>query len=236
MISKLCTWAPTREGAIVAMRKALDETRIEGLAHNIPFLSALMDQPKFVAGDMSTNFIVEHYPDGFVAEEMSADIRAAIASEVADLYSGQRRRITGADYAATNYTVSFGDVEEVAQAGVRLAGNIRLRQNGHRFDYAYRQYIGTAFIRPHRAQALMHLMPAVQVGPDLKKMICPMPGVLRSLHVEAGEEIEAGQMVAIVEAMKMENVLRAEASGIIKSVNVEAGQSLAQGDLILEMD
>jgi len=236
MIAKLCTWAPTRDGAIEAMRGALDATRIDGLGHNLPFLSAIMDQPKFISGDMTTHFIAEHYPDGFGGEDMPEDVQRAIASQIAEAYADQRCRLTGAGYSAANYVVSFGDQVVEAEPGLRVPGGARLTQNGHRFDYAYRQFVGTAFIRPHRAQALMHLMPEVQVGADLKKMLCPMPGVLKSLHVAAGEEIEAGQMVAVVEAMKMENVLRAEASGKIKALPVEAGQSLAQDDLILEME
>ena len=236
MIAKLCTWAPTRDAAIEAMRGALDGTRIDGLGHNLPFLSAIMDQPKFVVGDMSTHFIAEHYPDGFKTDEIPEEIKEGIASQIAETYADQRCRMTGAGYSASNYAVSFGDEVVSAKAGVRLPGGARLTQNGHRFDYAYRQYVGTAFVRPHRAQALMGLMPEVQVGADLKKMLCPMPGVLKSLHVEAGQEIEAGQMVAVVEAMKMENVLRAEATGKIKALPVEAGQSLAQNDMILELE
>ena len=236
MIAKLCTWAPTRAAAIAAMRRALDTTRIDGLGHNLPFLSAIMDQPKFVAGDMSTNFIAEHYPDGFSSGEMPEPVRQAIASQIADVYADQRRRLTGEGYTAAGYAVSFGDQVVEAQAGVRLEGLARLTQSGHRFDYAYRQYVGTAFVRPHRAQALMHLMPEVQVGIDLKKLISPMPGVLKSLHVALGDTVEAGQTVAVVEAMKMENVLRAEASGTIKVLPVTSGQSLAQGDLILELE
>ena len=236
MIAKLCTWAPTREGAIAKMREALDATRIDGLAHNIPFLSALMDQPKFVAGDMSTNFIAEHYPDGFDAGDMPEDVATSIASQIAETYAEQRRRLTGTNYSATNYAVAFGDMVVNAQPSVRVPGLARLTQRGHRFDYVYRGWFGVAFVRPHRAQALMHLMPEVKTGPDLKKLICPMPGTLKSVHVEQGQEVEAGQMVAIVEAMKMENVLRAEASGKIKHLPVAAGESLAQGDLILELE
>ena len=236
MIAKVCTWAARREDAIEAMRGALDATRIDGLGHNLPFLSAIMDQPKFISGDMTTHFIAEHYPDGFSSEEMPDEIRKAIASQIAEAYAGQRRRLTGAGYGAANYAVSFGEEVVAAVPGLRVPGGARLTQNGHRFDYAYRQFVGTAFVRPHRAQALMHLMPKVQVGVDLKKMFCPMPGVLKSLHVAAGEEIEAGQVVAVVEAMKMENVLRTEASGRIKALPVEAGQSLAQNDLILELE
>ncbi|MGB0785348.1 MAG: acetyl/propionyl/methylcrotonyl-CoA carboxylase subunit alpha [Alphaproteobacteria bacterium] len=236
MIAKLCTWAPTREMAINTMQEALDGTRIEGLAHNIPFLSAIMDQPKFISGDITTHFISEHYPEGFGIEVMPDQIRKSIASEIAALYADQRCRLTGISYRASNYTVSFSDGDEIATAGLRVPGGVRLIQDGHRFNYSYRQFVGTAIIRPHRASALMHIMPDVQLGPDLKKLICPMPGVLKSLHVSIGEHVEAGQMVAVVEAMKMENVLRAEAGGKIKAVPVSEGQSLAQEDLILELE
>ena len=237
MIAKLCTWAPTREAAIEAMRDALDATRIDGPGHNIPFLSAIMDHPQFVAGDISTSFIGELYPDGFTSGHMPDDVQAAIASEIAEIYAEQRRRLTGANYGVANYVVSFSTGEIVQpQPGLGLAGAARLTQNGHRFDYAYREYVGTAIIRPHRAQALMHLMPEVQMGADLKKMLCPMPSVLKSLHVELGQEIEAGQMVAVIEAMKMENVLRAETSGRIKALPFKPGQNLVQDDLILELE
>ncbi|MEL0123882.1 MAG: acetyl/propionyl/methylcrotonyl-CoA carboxylase subunit alpha, partial [Paracoccaceae bacterium] len=64
MIAKLCTWAPDRLGAIEHMRLALDRFEVEGIGHNLPFLSAVMDHPKFVKGDITTAFIAEEYPDG----------------------------------------------------------------------------------------------------------------------------------------------------------------------------
>ena len=66
MIAKLCTWAPTREKAIGQMREALDSFEVEGIGHNLPFLSAVMDHARFVKGDITTAFIEEEYPDGFV--------------------------------------------------------------------------------------------------------------------------------------------------------------------------
>ena len=76
MIAKLCTWAPTRGGAIAHMREALDRFEVEGIGHNLPFLSAVMDHPKFVSGDMTTAFIAEEYPDGFKGVTLpEADLR-----------------------------------------------------------------------------------------------------------------------------------------------------------------
>ena len=73
--------------------------------------------------------------------------------------------------------------------------------------------------------------------PDLSKMlICPMPGLLVALHVGEGDEVEEGQPLAVVEAMKMENILRAEKSGVVKSVQAEQGDSLAVDAVILELE
>jgi propionyl-CoA carboxylase alpha chain len=75
-----------------------------------------------------------------------------------------------------------------------------------------------------------------KVPPDLSKfLICPMPGLLVSLHVGEGDKVEAGQPLATVEAMKMENILRAEKSGVVAKVNAAQGDSLAVDAVILEM-
>uniref|UniRef100_UPI003B9D80AE acetyl-CoA carboxylase biotin carboxyl carrier protein subunit n=2 Tax=unclassified Novosphingobium TaxID=2644732 RepID=UPI003B9D80AE len=76
-----------------------------------------------------------------------------------------------------------------------------------------------------------------KIPPDLSKfLICPMPGLLVSLNVGEGDTVEAGQPLAVVEAMKMENILRAEKAGKVKTVNAKAGDSLAVDAIILEME
>ena len=76
-----------------------------------------------------------------------------------------------------------------------------------------------------------------KVAPDLSKfLICPMPGLLVRLDVAAGDKVEAGQALAVVEAMKMENILRAEKTGTVKSVAAKMGDSLAVDQVILELD
>ena len=76
-----------------------------------------------------------------------------------------------------------------------------------------------------------------KVPPDLSKfLLAPMPGLLTQLLVAPGDKVEAGQPLAVVEAMKMENILRAEKAGTVKSVNAAAGDSLAVDAVILEME
>lgn len=77
----------------------------------------------------------------------------------------------------------------------------------------------------------------VKVPPDTSKfLLCPMPGVVTSISVQEGDQVEAGQALATVEAMKMENILRAERQGRVKTVAVRAGDSLAVDAVILEFE
>jgi propionyl-CoA carboxylase alpha chain len=87
----------------------------------------------------------------------------------------------------------------------------------------------------HVAHLTQHMIE--KVPPDLSKfLICPMPGLLVALHVDEGDHVEIGQPLAVVEAMEMENILRAEKAGTIKKVNAKAGESLAVDAVILELE
>ncbi|TIU63103.1 MAG: acetyl/propionyl-CoA carboxylase subunit alpha, partial [Mesorhizobium sp.] len=80
MVAKLCTWAPTRLEAIDAMSEALDSFLVDGIEHNIPFLSALMQHPRWREGRLSTGFIAEEYPDGFSPVAPDGEERAVFAA------------------------------------------------------------------------------------------------------------------------------------------------------------
>ena len=78
------------------------------------------------------------------------------------------------------------------------------------------------------------LMPPPEMGDSGKHLLCPMPGLVKMLDVTVGQEIKSGEVLCIVEAMKMENVLRAERDGIISKVLAREGDSLAVDAVILE--
>ena len=87
----------------------------------------------------------------------------------------------------------------------------------------------------HVAPYARHLLE--KVPPDLSRfLLAPMPGLLVRLDVDAGDKVEAGQPLAVVEAMKMENILRAGKAGLVKAVEAKAGDSLAVGQVILELE
>ena len=277
MIAKLCTWAPTRDEALEAMRVALDSFEVEGIGHNLPFLSAVMDHPIFMAGEMTTAFIEEQYPDGFQGVELpEADLNriAAACAAMHRVAEIRRARVSGrmdnherkvgadwnvslqgasldvvidADREGANVTLSDGTVmrvsgdwtpgDQLAQMTVddaplvlkvgKISGGFRIRTRGADMK---------VHVRSPRQAELARLMPE-KVAPDTSKLLlCPMPGLVVKLDVEVGETVEEGQALCTIEAMKMENILRAEKKGTVSKINASAGESLAVDEIIMEFE
>src|SRR5260370_3622482 len=98
MIAKLVTHAPSRAAAIEAQATALDSFYIDGIRHNIPFLSALMHHPRWREGNLSTGFIAEEFPRGFTAREPEGEIArrlAAVAAAIDHVLGERKRQISG---------------------------------------------------------------------------------------------------------------------------------------------
>ena len=271
MIAKLITWAPTREAAIDAQVAALDRFRIEGLGHNIDFLSALMQHPRFRSGEITTGFIAEEYPEGFHGAPADAELLrsiAAVAATLACRTAARARDIDGqlGDGLAPPYRwhVQIGDAvfdadlsdqldtilidgvpvtvrqDYAPGAGVLHATvddaplSIQVAPTRGGFRLTTRGATHVARVLPaHIAPLARHMIE--KVPPDTSKLLlCPMPGLLTQLHVGVGDQVEAGQPLAVVEAMKMENILRAEKAGTVSAVNHAPGDSLAVDAAILE--
>ena len=276
MIAKLITWAPTREAAIDGQIEALDSFRIEGIGHNVDFLSALMQHPRFRAGALTTGFIAEEYPEGFTGAPADVEllddlaiVAALMATEAdrrAESIGGQLGtgvmppeervvRIGGREQCIRfegfeGGLLAFldeGEGREVIaqwQPGQPLfKGTIDGRERtvqvariGREWRLTTRGAAHVASVLPaHVAVLSRHMIE--KVPPDLSRyLLCPMPGLLTALHVAEGERVEAGQPLAVVEAMKMENILRAEKSGTVKAVAAAPGDSLAVDAVILEFE
>ncbi len=270
MIAKLITWGKTRDEAADKQIEALDRFEIEGLGHNIDFVSAIMQHPRFRSGELTTGFIAEEYPDGFTGAETSDLLVAklsAIAAMVASAQSERARQIDGQLghrlHAASEWVVKMSGTDhrvsvngDVVVDGKNLTllsdyvpGNrlinavvdgeaisVKIAGNATAMKLTTRGAIHKARVLPAQIAHLADYM-IEKVPPDLSKyLICPMPGLLVALHVSEGEKVEAGQPLAVIEAMKMENILRAEKSGTVKSVNAAQGESLAVDAIILEME
>jgi propionyl-CoA carboxylase alpha chain len=278
MIAKLCTWAPTREAAIDAMGAALDDFEVEGIGHNLPFLSAVMKHERFRDGRLTTAFIAEEWPDGFHGVTPDAEEARVLTAVAAFVHFRSQKRNVLISGALANHPRTVGndwvvklngsgefavDVRDgggktlvrfdhettVAVTSDWLPGRpharfvldgvsvgIKVSQVNSGWRLRWRGIDVKAVVRSPRVAELARLMPE-KLPPDTSKMLlCPMPGVITSVAVKAGDEVQDGQVLATVEAMKMENVLRAEKRGTVKRVAVEAGASLAVDELILEFE
>jgi propionyl-CoA carboxylase alpha chain len=277
MIAKLCTWAPTRAGAIEEMRLALDTFEVEGIGHNLPFCSAVMDHPRFTSGNITTAFIAEEYAGGFTGATLDgATLRkvAAAATAMNRVAEIRRTRISGTmdnhtrrvgdDWVVTlqgeslplviaadpaGSTVTFTDgqslrVESDWTPGQPLA---RLFVGGEpvvikvgKIPMGFRMRLRGADLKVHvqtpRQKELAALM-LEKVPPDTSKyLLCPMPGLVVRINVSDGDEVQEGQALATVEAMKMENILKAERRGVVKAVKAAPGASLRVDDVIMEFE
>lgn len=112
------------------------------------------------------------------------------------------------------------------------AVQVRTIRNG--FALSYRGVETKAYVYTAREAGYARLMPAKKLADTGKQVLCPMPGLVVSIAVTEGQEVKAGETVAVVEAMKMENVLRAEIDGTVKKINAKPGDSLAVDAVILE--
>ncbi len=282
MIAKLVTHAPTRLEAIDAQAEALDAFYIDGIQHNIPFLTAVMQNPRWRSGQLSTGFIKEEYPNGFqgrTAEGQDLKVLAAIGAVIDHAGNDRRRAIS---HQMTGQPVVFAKQRVVKVGGTALklevagatpgpytvsyldkAGNttadtlvlnapwapgdpvwhgtvgkasvavqVRPLPNGVRLDY--RGIQAPVYVYTQREFELAGLMLEKAAADMSKYLLCPMPGLVKSIAVAEGADVKAGDTLAVVEAMKMENVLRAERDGKVKKINAKPGDSLAVDAVILE--
>jgi propionyl-CoA carboxylase alpha chain len=113
---------------------------------------------------------------------------------------------------------------------------VRVNRNGHTMKLERRGAQVTAQVLPRSISDLAALMPEKVVADTSNLLLCPMPGLVVSMHVSAGDRVQPGQQLAIVEAMKMENILRAEREATVKEVLVEPGQSLSVDQIMIEFE
>ncbi|WP_414462142.1 acetyl-CoA carboxylase biotin carboxylase subunit [Hyphomicrobium sp. DY-1] len=281
MIAKLVTHAPTRLEAIDAQSTALDAFYIDGIQHNVPFVSAVMQHPRWREGNLSTGFIKEEFPEGFVPREPEGKdliTLAAVAGAIDHLSNARRRDIT---HQMSGQAVSFAKrrIVKIGSATVELealgvipgpyyvsildkdghpsktmeitsewwpgepvwigtvdgadvAVQVRPIPNG--MTLSYRGIQAPTYVYTQREAELAALMP-VKVPADMSKfLLCPMPGLVKAVNVTEGQDVKAGDNLAVVEAMKMENILRAERDGKVKKIAAKPGDSLAVDAVIIE--
>ncbi|MBM3999181.1 MAG: acetyl/propionyl/methylcrotonyl-CoA carboxylase subunit alpha [Planctomycetes bacterium] len=274
MIAKVIAHGATRDEARVRLREMLSRFCIRGIAHNIGFLAALIDHPRFREGRLSTDLIAETFPDGLRAEDtMRGDLGPliAVAASIHRRYADRAARIGGqlAGYERRvhdDWVVRLGGtshgVEVSADDGghdvrwgerhFRVSSDWRFGQprfeavvNGEsicvhveRRDLTYRLWhLGIpidTMVLTARAAALLDAMPKRPLEDRSGRLVSPMPGLLIALRVGPGDAVKRGQALAVIEAMKMENVLIAERDVIIAACLASEGETLQVDQPILE--
>jgi len=283
MIAKLITHANTREAAIDHMIGALDAFYIDGIQHNIPFLSALMEHPRWRKGDLTTGFITEEYPDGFAPrdpDDETRDTLAIVAASIDHLGNQRRRKISDqlvgdAVKFAQIRVVQLGDEnQKVTISGTlgedfevvlldkkgqerrrtrvstdwwfgspiwqgRLDGkemSVQVRPILNGFELFHRGVQLPAFVYTETEAAAVSLMPFKEPPDTSNQLLCPMPGLIVTIHVSEGQQVKDGEALCVVEAMKMENILRAERDCTVTQILAEPGDSLAVDATIMMFD
>ncbi len=273
MISKLCTWGPTRSAAIDGMGRALEDFHIEGLGQNIPFLAAVMDQERFRSGKISTNYIKDEFPEGFTGvapTPAQLDILTAVGAAMQRVYAARARSYASglAGPARDEWVVSVGhEKRRVKVAGegdvtVELldegrvlsltdidwrpgkpvfkatldgkAFTVQATPAAEGFTIRHRAAKARVLVLTPRSADLHGKLPEKQAADTSKLVLSPMPGLVVSMDVTAGQQVREGEVVCVLEAMKMQNIIRAERDGVVKAVNAKGGDPVAADEVLVE--
>ncbi len=277
MISKLCSYGKTRKEAIDKMKIALSNYVIGGVSHNISFLETIMQNDRFVKGNLSTSFIKDEFPEGFLGNEINSKAQEVfIASSLFIFFKNFKRNSFITDQLADSkkpigerwvvliddksYLVnvlqdkdgeyvflcnqkkikiksSWNNGEKLFRA---LVNNnevgVKIRENNLTGGYLL-QYGGSdAYINVYspRVAELNEFMPKIEKNPKPTELNSPITGKIIKFCVEEGDEIKAGQELVIIEAMKMENIIRSDHDVKINKIVFSEGDTVGIGQLIIE--
>lgn len=268
MIAKLITHGENRDTAIENMMSAIDQYVIDGLSHNLNFLSSIMHNETFQSGYTTTDFIEQEYSDGFKGEAITDKEFEVFASILGACHLLDQMKLNSLYVNEKKFIVSFeeknieinikkdGDnfVTHVDNNEYHLSLNsqsndpritclvngqnmvVQVRKEKPRYQLVHKGKIAMALISEQRVAELNELMPE-KIPQDMSKfLLSPMPGLLIKVCVKEGQEVKAGEELAVVEAMKMENSLRASKDLKIKSILGSEGDNLSVDQKILEFE
>ncbi len=281
MIAKLISWGETREQAIATMQVGLEKYYIRGVETNLPFISAIMNHPRFRAGQLSTDFIAQAYPDGFAPPALDEQVRTNLICVMAALHyrlTSRTATMSSQEWGynrkvETNWVVVFDEnnypthIESAEQdeAGgkwrINFAGqsylvednwqpvqaiycgrvngqqiHLQIEKNGYGYDITQAGNRRTIHVFTQRTAELNQNMLLKQDADQSRFLLSPMPGLLLSLAVKPGQAVKAGQELAVIEAMKMENSLRADHDAVVAKVLVDAGVILEADQAMFEFE
>ncbi|ACP53723.1 Acetyl-CoA carboxylase, biotin carboxylase [Rickettsia africae ESF-5] len=236
MIAKLCTYGETREQAIELMHSALSSYIINGIAHNISFLEAVMLHPRFVSGDISTAFIQEEYPDGFSGASLTSEVTTVFLATAIFIYISEQRRaslISGninnqANKIGTRWVVTIDDkLFPVLITPVENGYNIRHESDRIyiRSNWNLGNELFTAIINGKKTNVKIE---NIRTGYLLSHAGISVKAFVRSPRIS---ELEALMVSKVV--VEESSELQAPLSGQIAAIKVKEGQEVTAGQEIM---
>jgi acetyl-CoA/propionyl-CoA carboxylase, biotin carboxylase, biotin carboxyl carrier protein len=207
LLGKLICWGADRDAAIARTLRALDEFEITGIPTTIPADAAILRHPDFVAGEHSTKWVEERLDLSGITSDFRPPEDADGGAEP------KVRRDVDVEVNGRRFGVTVWVPESQAAAAAVAAGAG-----------------GRTSPRPRRSTG------ASARAAGSGAVTVPMQGTIVKVLVSEGDEVEAGQAVCVLEAMKMENNIATDKSGTVKEVKVTAGQSVGSGDVVVVID
>jgi len=275
MIAKLCSFGENRDEAIKHMKAALGGFAIGGVSHNISFLETIMQNDKFIRGDISTAFIKQEFPEGFSGNELDSDAKVVlIATSLFIFFTNYIRNslITGrlgekyisdrwivlineqsylvdvvergknhykflCDKKEIDITSNWQNGEKIFRAAVNNHNvAVKIRENNCTGGYLL-QYSGSdtyTNVYTTRTAELNKFMPKVEKNPRPTELCSPITGKIIRFKVSEGDEVKAGQELVIIEAMKMENIIRTDHDVKIEKITFSEGEPVGVGQMIMK--
>ncbi len=276
MIAKLCTHGTTRKEAIQYMQKALGNFFIRGVSHNISFLEALMTHPRFMEGEISTNFIAEEYPEGFFGAELTSHTSKVFVATAAFIYLRDAQRAARISGQVPGRGRHIGTRWIISIDGENYPITVKAKKNGYDIKHERQKFSITsswilgsrlfqgimdrkavsviveyipggfklthsgstveATVRTPRVAELTKFMPIGEKKNSLHELKSPISGKVVDIKVEIGEKVIPGQEMAIIEAMKMENIITAENEAKISKIHIKPGDNIQANQVIFEFE
>ncbi len=277
MIAKLCSYGQTRNEAIEHMKNALGSYAIGGVSHNISFLETIMRSDRFIKGNLSTSFIKEEFPAGFLGNEIDSAASEVFIASATFMHIKNLTKNYQINGQLNNYQKQISDrwvvlideksyLVDIAQKSeneftlicnkkeiiIKTSWNsssklfsavvnnkevgVKIRENNLVGNFLL-QYSGSdAYVSVYspRVAELSKFMPKIQKNPKPKELNSPITGKIIRFRVAEGDEVKAGQELVIIEAMKMENIIRTDHNVKIKGIKFKEGEAVGIGQSIME--